>query len=136
MPRFRLPKAFQYDAWPDASHYIDGGLVGGMKRSATTPGADNWNPVFNRSRRDRLDSFSIILAEGIARLPQFIRMRGSPSEQVSDDNAARAFAPSKRHAAANGGIVFFGVRVRRIQHDERQQIILSFTPPPREFVAI
>jgi hypothetical protein len=69
MARLCLPKTFQYCAWPDSPNYIDSGLVAAMKRSATTPGADNWNPVFNRSCRNHLDGFSIILAEWIARLP-------------------------------------------------------------------
>jgi hypothetical protein len=69
MARLRLAETFQCRAWPDAPNYIDSGLVGAMKRSATTPGADNRNPIFNRSRRDRLDGFSIIFAEWIVRPP-------------------------------------------------------------------
>jgi hypothetical protein len=69
MARLRLSKTFQYCAWHDAPNYIESALVAAMKRSATTPGADNRHSVFNRPCRDRLDGFSIILAEWIARPP-------------------------------------------------------------------
>jgi hypothetical protein len=134
MARLRFSKTFQYCARPGAPHHIDGGFVGAVKHSATAPGADNGHSAFNRSCRDHLDGCSIILPEGIVRPPQFIRARRSPSEKISDDDAARAFAPSKLHTAANGGFVSFGVRVRRIQHKERQFITIA--PPPREFIAI
>jgi hypothetical protein len=69
MARLRLPKTFQYCAWPDAPNYIESALVAAMKRSATTPGADNRHSVFNRPYRDHLESLSIIPAEWIVRLP-------------------------------------------------------------------
>jgi len=69
MACLRLPKTFQYRAWPDAPNYIKSGLVAAMKRSATTPGADNRHSVFNRPCRDHLESLSIIPAEWIARKP-------------------------------------------------------------------
>ena len=134
-PIFRLAQRLHYTRWRSCRRHE--ALRDNPRRQTTSP--------YSRSQSTLAAivsiAFRLSLPKGSRCLPQF----ASESRGIRQANRLATImplAPSRRcpsapHAAANWwDRLFSGVRVRRIQHNERQQIILSLTPSPREFVAI